>query len=315
MRGAAHFRARHSFQGKGEENMKSKEALLLAFCLTAIASAAQAQSTPPSADPQAQSLNIYHVAERYGNMVVYLRMKGITPPSSEPTPQRQQSQPKVETKPPQFDNEQYQFGLLTRGPKWTAENTPEVQKIQEGHMANINKMAQAGKLFAAGPILDNGTLRGIFIFRAASVDEAMALAAEDPAIKAERLKLEILPWFGSKDIGVKAMEEYKKNPKMSWTMKKHHLVLLKRGSQAAQPSAEAQKIQLEHLWNIRRMMDEGKMLAAGPFMKDGDLRGIFVFNTESVDEAKAWAEADPAVKAGRLIVEIHPWLVAKEVWP
>jgi uncharacterized protein YciI len=295
--------------------MKSKELLLWAFCLIVVTPVALAQSEASTADPHAQSLNVYHGGERNGNMVVYPRMNGATPPSSEPRPQQQQSQPKAETKPPQFDNEQYQFGLLTRGPKWTAENTPEVQKIQEGHMANINKMAQAGKLFAAGPILDNGALRGIFIFRAASIDEAIALAAEDPAIKAERLKLEILPWFGSKDIGVKAMEEYKKNPKMNWTMKKHHLVLLKRGSQAAQTGVEAQKIQLEHLWNIRRMMDEGKMLAAGPFMKDGDLRGIFVFNTESVDEAKAWAEADPAVKAGRLTVEIHPWLVAKEVWP
>jgi uncharacterized protein len=297
MRGAAHFRARPAFQEKGEEDMKSKEILLWAFCLTAMAPVAQAQSTTTAANPQSRSL------------------KGVTRPSSEPEPRQRQSQPKAETKPPHFDNEQYQFGMLSRGPKWTAENKPEVQKIQEGHMANINKMAQAGKLFAAGPIVDNGDLRGIFIFRAASVDEAKALAAEDPAIKAERLKLEILPWFGSKGIGVKAMDEYKKNPKMSWTMKKHHLVLLKRGSQTAHPAAEAQKIQLEHLWNIRRMMDEGKMLAAGPFMNGADLRGIFVFNTESSEEAKAWAEADPAVKAGRVTVEIHPWLVAKEVWP
>jgi uncharacterized protein len=91
--------------------------------------------------------------------------------------------------------------------------------------------------------------------------------------------------------------------------------LLKSGPQTAQPSAEAQQIQLDHLRHIRRMMDEGKMLAAGPFTKDGELCGIFIFNTESAEEAKAWAEADPAVIAGRLIVEIRPWLVAKEVWP
>jgi uncharacterized protein YciI len=157
-----------------------------------------------------------------------------------------QSQPKTETKPPQFDNETYQFGLLMRGPKSDGGNTPGAQKIQEGHMANINRMAKLGKLFAAGPILDGGELRGIFIFRAASIDEVKALAAEDPAIKAERLKLEILPWFGSKGIGVRAMEEYKKNPDMKWTMKKHHLVLLRRGPQPNQPEAEAQKIQLDH---------------------------------------------------------------------
>ncbi len=227
----------------------------------------------------------------------------------------QPQQPKAETKPPRFDNEQYQLGLLRRGPKWTPESTPETQKIQEGHMANINRMAQLGKLFAAGPILDNGDLRGIFIFRAASVDEVKALAEADPAIKAERLKLEIVPWFGSKGIGVRMMAEYQKNPKMNFTMKKHHLVLLKRGSQPAQPAEEAQKIQLEHLWHLRRLMDEGKMLAAGPLLVNNEIRGIAVFNTESLEEAKALAEADPAVKAGRMTVEIHPWLVAKEVWP
>ncbi len=115
--------------------MKSKEVLLLVVCLIAMAPVAQAQSTTQTADPQAKSLN------------------GITPPSIEPAPQQQQSQPKAETKPPKFDNEQYQFGLLTRGPKWTAENTPEVQKIQEGHMANINKSDQGGEVEARNPAL------------------------------------------------------------------------------------------------------------------------------------------------------------------
>src|SRR5215510_10817254 len=270
--------------------MKPSKIILQQLCLLAMTAIAAALA----AGPQAQALKPFNSSSESAS---------------------QQAQPKLESKPPQFENEQYQFGLLMRGPKWTPENTPEIQKIQEGHMANITRMAQLGKLFAAGPILDNGDLRGIFIFRNTSEDEARALAAEDPAIKAERLKLEILPWFGSKGIGVRAMEEYKKNPKMNWTMNKHHLVLLKSRPQTEQPAADAQKVHFNHLWYIRRMMGEGKMLAAGPFTKSGDLRGIFVLNTESMDEAKAWTEADPAVKAGRLTVEIHPWLVAKEVWP
>ncbi len=217
--------------------------------------------------------------------------------------------------PPSFDNEAYQFGLLRRGPNWTPEDTPEIRKLQDGHMANINRMARAGKLFAAGPIADSGDLRGIFVFRAASVEEATSLAAQDPAIQAGRLTLDMVPWFGTKGIGVKAMEAFARNPDMTWTMKVHQLVLLRRGPHAGQAEAEAQRIQADHLQHIKRMMDERKMLAAGPFTDDGELRGVFVFDTESADEAKAWAAADPAVKAGRLTVEIHPWLVATEVWP
>ena len=49
------------------------------------------------------------------------------------------------------------------------------------------------------------------------------------------------------------------------------------------------------------------MVAVGPMMAGHDIRGISVFKTESLEEAKkAWAEADPAVKAGRLTVEIIP---------
>src|ERR1700752_4210264 len=49
----------------------------------------------------------------------------------------------------------YFVGILKRGPKWTAEVTEETKKLQEGHMANIRKMADAGKLLVAGPFMDN----------------------------------------------------------------------------------------------------------------------------------------------------------------
>ncbi len=221
-----------------------------------------------------------------------------------------------ESKPPQFNLDKYQIGLLRKGATGVTVTKEEAEKIQAGHMAHINKMAMDGKLVAAGPMMDNGDLRGIFLFKASSLDEAKALAAEDPAIKAGRLRMDLFSWYAPKGIGVKLMEEYKKNPKMPMTMTKHHFVLLKRGPKwTAESTPETQKLQIEHLWNIRRMLDSGKMSAAGPLENAGEVAGIFVFATESAEEAKAWAESDPAIKAGRLVVEIHPWLVAKEVWP
>lgn len=46
---------------------------------------------------------------------------------------------------------------------------------------------------------------------------------------------------------------------------------------------------------------------AGPFMDDGDIRGIYIFNVKTIEEAQALTETDPAIKAGRLIMELHPW--------
>lgn len=89
----------------------------------------------------------------------------------------------------------YYMVLLKRGPRWTPEVTDETKKIQEGHMANIQKMADTGKLVVAGPFLDGGELRGIFIFKVGTEAEAKALMDSDPAVQAGRLIGEIHPWM------------------------------------------------------------------------------------------------------------------------
>ena len=94
----------------------------------------------------------------------------------------------------------YYFVLLTRGPKWTPEKTPETAKIQEGHMANMKTMHEAGKLALAGPFADTGNWRGIFVLKTASLEEAKSLVEKDPAIKAGRLAFEIHPWMTQKGI-------------------------------------------------------------------------------------------------------------------
>lgn len=85
--------------------------------------------------------------------------------------------------------------FLKKGPAWTAGETPETRAIQEGHMANIRALWQAGKLVIAGPMGDDGDLRGIFVFDVATLEDAKALAASDPAVKAGRLVAEIHPWW------------------------------------------------------------------------------------------------------------------------
>ena len=84
----------------------------------------------------------------------------------------------------------------------TGKNTSTDKKITDslfrGHMDNINRLAESGKLVVAGPLGKNDkTYRGIFILNAKTVEEANVLLQMDPAIKANVFETELFTWYGS----------------------------------------------------------------------------------------------------------------------
>ncbi len=94
-------------------------------------------------------------------------------------------------------------------------------------------------------------------------------------------------------------------------MKTYTFVMLTKGNNRTHPDEEVKEIQAGHMAHIRMMAEKHGLDLAGPFLDDGFWRGILVFNTPDIAGIKSLVEQDPAVKAGRLSFEIHPWMAQK----
>lgn len=90
-------------------------------------------------------------------------------------------------------------------------------------------------------------------------------------------------------------------------MKTYVMAFLKRGPNRPEEPAIIDSLQAAHLANIGKLADEGKLVLAGPFYGNEDLRGIYIFDTDSIEEAASWTATDPAIIYGSLEMELKKW--------
>ena len=93
----------------------------------------------------------------------------------------------------------------------------------------------------------------------------------------------------------------------TYTIKKYFLCFLKTGPDRTHDSLTAAKIQEGHLKHLNKLASDGVISIAGPFASKDEFRGIIIFNTKTKEEAERYESEDPAVKSGRLIMEIREW--------
>jgi uncharacterized protein YciI len=113
----------------------------------------------------------------------------------------QQPSPTPSTSPEhkmEFDT--FMLVLLVRPPNAPEVAKPELDQLQEGHMANMRRLHAEGKLLKAGPTEDQSgrNVRGIFILTTDSVEKAREWIGDDPLIKRGRLVAEYLKWYVEK---------------------------------------------------------------------------------------------------------------------
>ncbi len=193
--------------------------------------------------------------------------------------------------------------LLVAGPDRT-QSEAVAATIQAAHLDHLAGLVAAGKALAVGPMGDDGRVLGIAVLRATSPEEARAWAEADPAVKAGRVAVDVLAWW---------IEDGYLSPTWSTTdLEQLYFGFLVKGPKwTAEKTPESDEIQTQHMAHLNKSWEAGKLRLAGPIENGGAVRGIVIYRTASMAEAVEWASADPAVKAGRLAVDMHPWYVPR----
>jgi uncharacterized protein YciI len=98
------------------------------------------------------------------------------------------------------------------------------------------------------------------------------------------------------------------------TLATYYLVVLMKGrAWSAEETPERARIQEQHIAHLTSLSQQGPGLAAGPFSDSSDIRGLLIVSATSAEQARALESADPAVQAGRLAIDVLPFM-APEGW-
>lgn len=207
---------------------------------------------------------------------------------------------------PEYDMGKMQMIFLTRSSE--AGKADPAKGSGERHRAFVEKLIREGRVALWGEMADETPLREVLVIKTESLDEARQLADSLPLVKEGALKADLLSWYAARNLITAA----------KWPLAKSDYVfgILVRGSKwTREQTEETKKLQEGHMANINRLAEAGKLVLAGPFYGDGDRRGIFIFKVDSIAEAQALTDTDPAVSAGRLKIELYRWRVPAGMLP
>ncbi len=96
-----------------------------------------------------------------------------------------------------------------------------------------------------------------------------------------------------------------------YTMQQYFIVFLKSGPASREDREKIAALQKAHLEYLGGLYQQGIINLNGPTGGPGEIRGFSVYNVATKEEAERLAGEDPMVKAGLLVIEVHPWWLAK----
>jgi len=194
----------------------------------------------------------------------------------------------------QSDSELY-FVFLNTNPDKEVLSENKVENLQAAHLNNIDRLSKEGKLIAAGPFEEGG---GILILKAKDQFQAWEYLDTDPAIKAKRFKVEVMPFSVWNGYVCGAKEPYE-------------MVTYQFARLFSNPDFKGDERKMIHdnrIFMADMMNNNSEVLVYGFFSEFND--GMAVFNT-STENAESLINEHPAIKAGQLTYEIKTLYIAK----
>jgi uncharacterized protein YciI len=177
-------------------------------------------------------------------------------------------------------------------------------EMQAKHIGNFGTQFDGGKLLAAGPLGDGGSIRGTVILAVNTPEQIAECFKADPYVQREILQVEAHPWladvmkFGSSVVPFK--------------MARHTLCIVKKGPNwkgaSAEPSSESLTKMLP---TLKKQEGTGELAISGAFRDASDKLGILIFYSTNKAEVQAQLETEPEVANGNVQLEFHSQFMGK----
>lgn len=183
-----------------------------------------------------------------------------------------------------IQGQSYQWVFLNANPDKDSIPQSQVDSLQKGHMDNITRLANQGVLKIAGPFYGGG---GIFVFNTGSVEATRELLATDPAIAANRFKIEIFD-YSPKTGGICAVGADYEMVTYNFVRFDYHL--------NKETIRESETLKYEHNEFLKSITEKLGIIEHGAIGSQGE---ILVYRG---DENKELILTDPAVTQGLMRV-------------
>src|SRR6266404_4053217 len=192
--------------------------------------------------------------------------------------------------------------FLTTGPareRTKAMTRDEVSKMQSEHVGNFGALFEKSKLFAAGPLGDNGVTRGIAVLNVTTPEQVADCFKTDPFVQNDILTVEAHPWsvdimsFGS--------------PRVPFQMAQNTLCIVKKGKNWKPAKTELTSDALLGFFPaLKGKRHSGELAISGPFLDSVEKLGVLIFYSSNHAQIKMEMEKSSAVTGGLVEAEIHP---------